>query len=339
MVFQALDGIWLGELDPDTGLFVNDGGKDTFVDTASSVLQAKNGPEYGLDAGGTTIFYNKTVTLPGQDPLLRVWRATPTGIGFLREPLTGFDQSRINQLPSQNSGVTTTYALYARTGIPPAAGAISWFNEAAPSFDNDITPLVPEYAGFRWVRGSTLFTSTLSVGPLAGQIIVGDAATGKTQVVTTDPGLKFDPYGWFAPEYGGALAVLAIVGGGNIAVYVDQGGPTLDLVSFLPPPQKTSMTYAQSPEPFVSGGQSFISLTLKDDPGSIYSDVTEAQIWVYGLQPGPGRFTLRCDDGNPDRIRHEAETMSGTDETYLYYNELLPDGRFELVLCRTGLAP
>ncbi|MEM6569138.1 MAG: hypothetical protein AAF957_12040 [Planctomycetota bacterium] len=334
MVFQMAGDVWVGALDPGTGLFVSATGQDVFVDRAASLTVARNGPEYGLDRDGTAIFYNRN-DVGGR---VRIWRATPLGGTFVTEPLTALDGDRINPLVSQDPLAASTYVAYARFGPTPPS-SIAWLDEALPAVDNDITPVLPGFAGFRWARGSSLLTSTVAAGLDAGQVVLVDASTGIERVVTDDAGIKFDPFPWFAPEFGGALAVAAIVNGSDIAVYRDTGGPTFDRVALLPVPTGTTMSFAQSHEPFVSGGRSYLSLTLKDDPGSIYTDVTESQIWVYGIEPGPGRFTLRCDDGEAGRIRHEAETMAGTNETFLYYNELLPSGRFDVIRCRTGLSP
>lgn len=335
MVYQASDGIWTGRLDPDTGLFRSADGRDAFVDVASSLLLSKNGPEYGLDANGWAIFYNKTA--PGN--VVQLWRATPNGGGFDTTPLSGIDLSRINPLVSQAPSSPTTFVLYARVGAQVGIGHIAYLDEAAPAQETLITPLLPSFAGFRWARDTTTYASTESAGIFAGQILVGDAALGTQSVVTEGDGIKFDPFPWRAPEFGGALAVLAIENGGDIGVYRDVGAGLYVQHALLTPPAETSMLYAQSPEPFVAGGRSYISLTLKNDPGSIFSDVTESEIWVYGIDDGPERYTKRCDDGGPGRVRHEAETWSGSCETFLYYNELLPTGGFDVVRVRTGLAP
>lgn len=335
MVFQSEGEVWVGALDPDTGRFVSATGKDVFVDTISSLALSKNGPEYGVDAGGTSIFYNRT----GPGSVLRIWRATPGPLGFERTPLTGLDTTRFNQLVSQDPTAASTFVVYARLDSSPPPGSIAWFDEATPAAENDVTPLVPGFAGFRWARGSTLLASTVAAGPDAGQVVLVDASTGSTSVVTNDAGTKFDPFPWFAPEFGGDLAIAAIVGGSDIAIYRDTGGAVFDRVAVLGIPRESTMTHAQSHEPFVADGISYLSLTLKDHPASIYTDVTEAQVSVYGIEHGQDRFTLRCDDGGPDRIRHEAETLPGNAEVFLYYNELLPSGRFDIVRCRTGLVP
>ncbi|MEM7662619.1 MAG: hypothetical protein AAF292_10245 [Pseudomonadota bacterium] len=342
LVFQENGDVWVGAIDPTTGRFVSDTGMDTFVDDTVSLTVSRNGPEYGLDTNGIAIFYNSEAS----DGSAQFSRATELGPGsYVTEQLTPNGNDRINQLPSQDDTSLTTFLTYGREatvpGVPVATGFISYLDEASPADDRDATELRPGFAGFRWLKGATFFTTTIAEdGPDQGQILLVNAATGEERVITDDAGIKFDPFPWFAPEFGGAIAVHATVNETDLAIYVDRGGPLFERIATLTPPAETDLKYVQSAEPFVSeGGISYITLTLKDDPGSVFTDVSDSEIWIYGIDDGPNRFTLDCGDGQPDKVRHEAESVSGTDQILVYYNEILPSGLFDLILCETGLAP
>ncbi|MEM6411677.1 MAG: hypothetical protein AAF683_09090 [Pseudomonadota bacterium] len=342
LVFQESGEVWVGAIDVSTGRFVSSTGMDTFIGNTVSLTTSRNGPEYGLDANGIAIFYNSEAS----DGSAQFSRAIELGPGsYIAEQLTPNGGDRINQLPSQDDTSLTTFLTYGRdasiSGVPIANGFISYLDEAIPGDDRDVTQLRPGFAGFRWLKGATLFTTTIAEdGPDQGQILLVNAATGEERVITDDPGIKFDPFPWFAPEFDGAIAVHATVNETDLAIYVDRGGPLFERVALLAPPAETSLKYVQSAEPFVSEeGISYITLTLKDDPGSVFTDVTESEIWIYGINNGPDRFTLDCGDGMPDKVRHEAESLSGTDQILVYYNEILPSGLFDLILCETGLPP
>lgn len=342
MVFQTNTEVWIGALDLATGRFVSSSGKDSFVDNTISLSNSKNGPEYGLDSSGVSVFYNSE----GTDGSFQFSRATELGIGsYATEQLTPNGSNRVNQLPSQDQTSPTTYLAYGRetivSGSPTANGYIAYLDESQPGDDQDVTELRPGFAGFRWLKGSTFFTTTIAEdGPDQGQIKLINAATGVERVITNDAGIKFDPFPWFAPEFGGAIAVHANVNQTDIAVYVDRGGTYFERVALLTPPNDTDLSFVQSPEPFVTeSGTSYITLTLKDDPGSVFSNVSDSEIWIYGISDGPDRFTLNCGDGLPNRVRHEAESLSGEDQLFVYYNEILTSGLFDLILCETGLAP
>lgn len=342
LVYQTFGKVWVGAVNLTDGKFVSAMGQDAFIGDTVSLTESKNGPEYGLDSGGVAIFYNST----GSDGSLQFSRAAELGERqYDVQQLTPNGNDRINQLASQDETSDTTYLVYARDADVPGAvdatGFIAYLDENAPGADQDVTAVRPGFAGFRWLRGSTQFTTTVAEdGPDRGQIKLVDAATGEERVITNDTGIKFDPYPWFAPEFGGAIAVQATVNQTDIAIYVDEGKEMFTQVAVLPPPDTTLLGYVQSAEPFVSQeGISYISLTLKDNPGSIFTDVSESEIWIYGIEDGADRFTLKCGDDILGKVRHEAEMVSGENQVLVYYNEFLPSGIIDLIVCQSGIAP
>ena len=99
------------------------------------------------------------------------------------------------------------------------------------------------------------------------------------------------------------------------------------------------MSFIQSAEPFVVAGRSFVVLTLKNESGPIFGgDVTESQIWLYGIEDDPAtRFAMRVDDPeSPDLVRHEGEAFLADEELFIYYNDVRPSG-IGLRMTRTGL--
>ncbi|MEM9310828.1 MAG: hypothetical protein AAGA34_05215 [Pseudomonadota bacterium] len=342
IVFQRNQQVWVGAFDADTGRFVSDTGMDHLVDDTIDLTTSRNGPEYGLDSSGIAIFYNSQ----GSDGSAQFSRALELGVGnYTVQQLTPDGSDRINQLPSQDASSASTYLAYGRlaanSGVPEASGFISYLDETSPGNDIDVTALRSGFAGFRWLKGAPIFATTVAEpGVDEGQIKLVNAQTGEERVVTNDAGVKFDPFPWFAPEFDGAIAIQARVNGTDIAVYVDRGGDIFERVALLTPPAETELSFVQSAEPFVSrNGISYISLTLKDDPGSVFTDVSDSEIWIYGVSDGADRFTLDCGDGAPNTVRHEAEMRSGASQILVYYNEIQPSGLFDLVLCETGLEP
>lgn len=337
IVYQSGPDVVLAELDARTGRLANGAGADWHVDTGADPLSiSKNGPEFGIDRDGWSIFYNRQV-----DGRSQVWRATPSRAG----PDGGFDTAvlttgayqRINQLPSQDPGASETFVVYARGNNTGNDNNIVYLSDEDPEAETIVTPISPLTAGFRWIDGTSLMVSTDSSPNDFGQILLIDAVTGQREIITDDPGIKFDPYAWFAPD--GALHVVAAVNNAmDLAVYRETPIGAWDRISVLPIPVESGMTYVQSPEPFTVGNQSFIITTLKDDPGKIGTDVSEAEVWIYGIDDDPqARFTLRCDDGQPGRIRHEGEVFLGENELFVYYNELIRGESVDLYLCRTGI--
>jgi len=347
LVFQSDGELVVGAVDPQSGLFANADGIDRRIDTQITPLdQARNGPEYGIDAGGVDIFYNRTNGVGD----IEIWRASEDGAGGYTlapvGPQDGVD--RINQLPSRNAQAASTRLAYARIdnldAAPDPIGSIAWLDEAGGA-ETDLTAIRPGFAGFRWLDGGDLLATTLADGPDEGEIEIIDVSDGSRTVVTDDfaaRGEKFDPYPWLAPEFGDALAVIAALDDSDIGVYTDTDSDgLLELTARMAPPPESGLTFIQSPEPFIYDGKSYIVLTLKDVDGPIATDVNDAQIWIYGLEAdaeGFPAFRLRCDDGAPNGVRSEGEARTAEDGSlHVYYNELRSNGRWAIVLCRAGV--
>ncbi|MEM1185921.1 MAG: hypothetical protein AAGI53_13085 [Planctomycetota bacterium] len=350
IVYQTPDGeIWTQSIDPATGLFVAGDDRSVRIDVGVAPLtDSKNGPEFGLDAGGWTVFYNKSSA--GR---VQVWRATfsfGAAEPFDVVQLTSGNIDRINQLPSQWSGSPTTYAIYARSNPDTGSALLAWFDEAAPDAENPITPVEPNFAGFRWIDNTSMFTSTIAgLNPDRGQIVLTDAAGGPPLVITNDPGIKFDPYGWVATDFGDELRVIAKVDlpgalpgepAEAIAVYAPGDGLFWEQTALLQIPASSGMTHVQSPEPFVVGGRSFVVTTLKDADGPVIGgSVRESQVWLFDLNDDPETgFVFRCDDGVAGAIAHEGEAFAGTDELMIYYNYVSRNGDgIGMALAPTGI--
>ncbi len=123
----------------------------------------------------------------------------------------------------------------------------------------------------------------------------------------------------------------------TIGIYKDNGGSFWDRIITLEAPlQAGSYRYFGSPEPFVANNKSFISFVLK--PVYTTSFYIDAEVWVIDIEPDPGkRFMLRCDDGIPNTIRSDPESYIGEKEVFIYYNQINPQGEFEIWRYATGI--
>jgi hypothetical protein len=339
LVFLSQGEVWAGAIDPQTGLFVSEDGLDTLIDVnATSLDLARNGPEYGRDREGVTIFYNRTAS----DGAVEVWRAETDGTGARRVSPRGAD--RFNPLPSRDSKASSTqvtYAVFAPDGRPGHIGDLVVLDDQT-GVERRLTSVRAGLAGFRWIDDGPELAFTVSEGADEGQIAIYDASSGQIRTITDDAGVKFDPFPWRAPEHADALAVLAITNDRDISVYLDRGGAHFELLVRLRPPFESGLDFVQSPEPFIYEGRSYVILTVKDDPGPIATDVAEAQIWIYGIaadDDGVAVERLRCDDGLSNRIRTEGEVRIAPDGSLqVFYNELESSGLYSIRLCRAGFA-
>lgn len=333
LAYQSRGNIYLARLNPETGMFVSDEGKDILIDTgATRPIETFNGPEFGIDSDGVALYYTKP-----DDEQPQIWRAMlDANLTPEVEPVTAGARFQ-TQLVSRNpDGATTRIAAIRGTW---QNGTAVWLDESDPMTINEISPVEVGVNPVRWVDNSYLLTSSERTGANRGQIALIDTTTGSRQLITDDTGAKTDPYGWFAPDAGGDLLVLAIVDNAAVAVYRDTGGETWDRIATLSPPANSQFGFVASAEPFVVNGKSYISLIIKDATGS-RQRFTDSEVWLFGLETdGTPAYTERCDSGEAGLSRTDPEVFAGANNIFVYYNVMQGEGvtPYEIRRCRSNL--
>lgn len=322
--------IWLATLDPVTGAFISLDGKDIFVDDDITPLRISfNGPEFGVDSNGWALFYTKNI---GTTP--HIWKATIKNGNneVTKAPLTTGDISRLSVLATKNVSSETTKLLYSSGGVLREEGQITWLDEENPDTETvvDITDV-----GTRWIDNTCAFTFIRMSGPDKGHIAIYDTETKIAKTITNTPGSKSYSYGWVAPEFDDIL-VLCVVDNSKIEIYKDTGEPYWECISTLNIPEESLYSVIGSPEPFVAGGKSYISLVIKESQG--YSP---AEVWVWDITQGDNHIALRCDDGQGAVIRSDPESFIGQHNVLVYYNVIRQEAsgklEFELYRWDTGI--
>ena len=111
---------------------------------------------------------------------------------------------------------------------------------------------------------------------------------------------------------------------------------TLVIATLEAPSQAGTYKYFGSPEPFVANNKSYISFVLK--PVYTTSSYVDAEVWVTDIESDRGkRFMLRCDDGADGIVRTDPESYNGANEVFIYYNQINPQGEFEIWRFATGI--
>lgn len=328
IAFQTGAGaVWLADLDSLTGLFRTPGGLDLLIDTgATPLIQSFNGPEFGIDATGWSVFYTKPNGLTPQ-----VWRAQISGHTVSASGLTTGATARLSNQPTKSPSSPSIRLLYSK-GSSLSTGLIGWIDELQPQNETLLDSLD---RGVRWIDGRRAFSYVKQTGPWAGQIALYDSETQTEEIITNDSYAKTYSLGWFAPEYQDLL-VMAILNDTTIGIYKDQGRTYWELISLLEMPSAAAYNYVGSPEPFVAGNKSYISLTLRSSSSA--SSYVPAEVWVLGIDPNPNRrLMLRCDDGAPGARRTDPESYIGSEEVFIYYNLLNAKGEFEIWRYATGI--
>jgi CubicO group peptidase (beta-lactamase class C family) len=334
ITFQDKSGtVWVGDLDPQTGLFASPTGRDILLDSgAESLLVTFNGPEFGVDADGWSVFYSKRQG----GGTVQVWRAEVDGDQVSSAPLTS-GMSQMTALPSRNPMADTTRLLSILGDWD--AGTLVWLDEREPELMNEFGVVdTRDTTHPTWVWDTNAILFSRRSGVEFGQLALLDTQIGNETTVTKDAGDKTLPVGWLAPDYGGDLLVLALVDKTEIAVYRDAGEPNVQRIATLGIPTVSSGVTVGSAEPFVANGKSYISLAIQNNESQL-PGVADAEIWIFDLDDNPEtRFALRCDDGLPSPVmRIDPETFVGRDQVFVYYNVFTAQGNFEVFRCATGI--
>jgi pimeloyl-ACP methyl ester carboxylesterase len=317
---------WLGTLNPHTGDFTSQHGRDILIDDNLTPLQISfNAPEFGISENGWSLYYTKDY-----DGIPQIWRAKVNGGSVTKAAITTDDVTRLSVLASKDPTMSSTHLLYAYNGFALQNGKIAWLDESNPQTSE--TVVAPIDRGVRWVTGTASF-----VFVEAGQVILYDTKTGIVKTVTNSAGMKSYAYGWIAPETN-QMMILTIVDNSRLEIYADSGSEYWNLVSTLIIPAASAYSFVSSPETFTAGGKSYITLVVKES-----TNYALAEVWVWGIQNDADRFMLQCNDGQGEVIRSDPESLIGANEVFLYYNVIRKGAfggrQFELYRCSTGLMP
>jgi hypothetical protein len=212
--------VFVGELDPTTGLFKKPPGRDHLVAEHVSPFfkdgkwWAHNGPEWGCDQNGWTVFFTKE----DASGTRQLWRATPTVARYEVKQLTTLPGGACGGLYTQNAQEADTRLMF----YVPDQDTVVWAAASAPSEIHEL----PGFRGFKsishWVSGTRWVTYVRAAsGSASPQLVYLDTETGAVHQVSDEPGDKFDAWGFHAPEFGGELLLMCVIDRRQIAVYRD----------------------------------------------------------------------------------------------------------------------
>lgn len=341
-------------LDPRTGLLKNAAGRDFAVaeDVSPSFKQGRwwshNGQEWGRDRNGWAIYFTKEDAQGNR----QMWRAVEKAGRYVPEPLTTKTGGHCGALISQSATAPDTRMLFYINLDVPGQDTVAWAWASKP---NEFHPL----PGWRGSHSIARIVGEHHIGyaprDQAGvpQVVLLDTRTGQHQIVTDEPGDKFDTYGFRAPEFAGELLMMANIDRQRLAIYRDvkkDGSPWQKIAELRLPPD-SPFQYIYSCEPIASetgvNGVSYFSLNATRTAGSNRGETGRAardgSIWVFGLGKDPAnRLVRRVDEGAVSGIqatRYESESFVGAGEVFIYYERKDPQtGRGELRRCRTGIS-
>lgn len=297
------------------------------------------GPQWGLAAGGASLFYTK----PGAGARSQIWRAMPGAPAALTTTTT-FDSFG----PRASRDIADSAAQVAFA----AGTTASWANIAPPRTVNTI----PFHSGGadngRWIPDSADLAYA-GTPPGAGVPQIGRlrTATNTPVQISNDLGTKSCVWAFRAPEFGGALCYAAVVREPGlpdvIGIYADVPGAPgsfFQRVASLriPPPEPGSPPlptfYFHSMRPLDGlrgfNGVSYFTCVVSESPDPAVPG--KSQVWLFGLGPdATNRVARRIDDGVGARFA--PQTVVGTTEVFAYYTRYDGTNPAQLRLASTGL--
>jgi len=330
-VYQTGGGtVWIGDIDPITGLFRSETGKDYLMDRGAVPLATTmQGPEWGRDANGFSVYYTKLHNF-----VLQHYRATLVDGVSVTQRLTSGIVPRRTIMASSNSQSDSVKLLYLR-GI---AGLFSWsaMDESSPGVEMVIPEVHGGVSGPRWVPGSDDFVYLTDVDGNK-QIAITSAVDGRTDILTNDDTEKVEVFPFRAPEFNNEMLLLANIDCSHIAIYRDTGGAYFERILTIDPPEDAEHKYMFSIEPLAAAGRTYFVLEMHKSRG-LYLSI-DSSIWIFDMNADPQtRLARRLDDGT-SAYRLEAECLTGSDEIFVYYSTINILGRWELRRTRTGIRP
>ena len=328
--------LWVGGVNFSNGYFNPPDGKGVLVDTnATTATEIGNGPEWVDSEQGSQLVYTRwTDGVPHQAANLQLGLAVMNGGTWIAGAI---DHSKGRVLPLGTDDPNGPYPfLHFQTFSTPTRPTTLYWRGLYPDSTETAIPMLNPQANItrRWVPGTldiiltapesaVVPTMRAPLSPSTRQVFLYHASTGEIEQLTFDDVNKFWAFMWPAPEFGGEMVFVVMVGGNRLRVYRNlddgEGGMAWTNVKTINMPADTP--YVTSPEPFVYNNQSWISFTLSNDPTG--RDFTmPSQIAMAGIVPGVDN--LRLLTSATDRVRRDPEYFITANGPYIYYNRYLP---------------
>lgn len=323
--------LWVGAIDPDSGIFLPPTLRGTLVDTRVPFLtDYGNGATWMVSARGSELVYSRYLDgLPETPENAIVTIAQMQGGVWTSAPVPDCEGCIVpkgtffpsDATPRMTYGKAGRYTVYAR-------------DAQFPSPELRI-PFIDPYQGLslRWVDGTrdVIFAAPAPPdehGVAYTQIFRYDTEQilGQPEQLTFDPSFKRMAFMWRAPEFKGAMVFFTVAEGNRMDFYRlmpdEQGELRWTRYHSLDGPP--GMPYiGGSPEAFTYNGRSWIIIALRSNPE--WNDFTKpTQLAITGIDPEVPSFRLLTNDTTQPRWRSDPEYFITSGGAYVYYTRNVP---------------
>jgi hypothetical protein len=328
---DEVGGLWIANVNRDTGLFEPADGRGLLVDTnvaaLGSAVWAFNGPEWVMAARGDQLTYTRY--LPDQPKAAksaRVAVAQQARDGSWRATLVSPNEPRYIPFGSENPRDRSPRITY----LDPE-GNHYWRGTGRFDKEHRIDGAVTPFTPIRQVRGAP--GVVVFPAPVDGvqQLFRYRLDTQALEQLTFDAGSKKAPWMWQAPEYGNEFVMSAIVDN-TLRIFRERpqadGSKKWESVLQWDPPEGLILL---SPEPMTYDGRSYMFMGMGKAVGLL---VYSVEIWIAGIDPAAPVFR-RITEDSPPRVRSDPEVFITRDGPRIYFNRYQLTDDPEPVPCRT----
>jgi catechol 2,3-dioxygenase-like lactoylglutathione lyase family enzyme len=332
VVFQDMrNRVWIGDIDPETGLFKTATGRDYLMDENITIIFDRppqgrkfstNGPEWARDETGHLVVYTKEDSAG----IMQQWAARLVDGKSVVTQLTRNSFDCYGNMPSRFQDGKPPRVAYTYNW-PIWRAKAAWIFLDRPEAPRELANFdYNQMSMWSAVSPHFLFVQKPPGAP-HGQIAMSDANTGEVRVLTVDPGVKDDPGLFNAPEFSSETLLVCNVDNSKLCIYRDEkrdGKSPWMRIATLTLPEEAPHKFISSPETVASaagvGGVSYFSLLARENKDRR----SRGSIWVLGLGTDEkNRFARRVDDGASSMVL-EPEPFVGKSEVYVYYNAYNP---------------
>jgi hypothetical protein len=309
---DSAGGLWLGNVDRDTGFFTPPDGRALLIDPAAMTVRdisiVGTGPEWVKAAAGDQIAYTKfPAGKPHTPRTARIVIAKQDDTGRWQFEYLLPDVPRIAPYGSEDDSDPAPRISYADN-----QGNHFWRETGPNDPEHPFAFVAPKETPVRHVRGARALLFSKTVDGIS-QVHYYDEDTDTATQLTFDDGAKTASWMWRAPEFGNEF-VLVTMAHEAIRVYrqlpVGDGTQKWTQINLIQPPQDDKIF---SLEPFVYAGQSYLFMAMSVPPNSFSSE-----LWIAGVDAANPVFK-RISPETPLRARGDPEVFITTQGPRIYY--------------------
>jgi hypothetical protein len=318
------DNLWVGKVDPKTGVLKPTSGMGVLVDMhLARPALAGNTPRYAYGSDENAIVYSKVVR--GH---LHLAKAAEKSFGWEVELLdSGADRWHANGTPPETTG--PAMIVYNREG--PRNNLVAWRELNDPASEHNINAL--RSAGRFLGAEPALLVQALDDANVM-QVYEVPLETGDPEQITFGGHSKQNAFVWWAPEYQDNIFTV-MVGLSELAFYRRIDGVWTKFHELTIP---NGNRYVSSPEAFVVNDTSYVAVVSCDHIDAATGQPRGAsEVWVTGIDLETP-FFRRIDDPTYNAQRMEPEPYLLDGEAVVFYTEMDRETNMHFVKrAKTGL--